>query len=135
MNTTAIAADTQFPFSGASYTADAEEAELWTDETSFPEVGCYKLGCDISASYVLTDGPLDVDLNGHTVDIDDITCFGHVIIRDTSSKKTGTINDSGTESLFTVFDELEVYGGTINGYSKANAEGTIDVMQTGSFRP
>ena len=123
------------PITGAAYTADAEEEpELWTDETSFPTSGCYKLGCDITDMFVSVSESLDIDLNGHTVEVESITCFGNVIIRDTSSWKKGSINGTGTDTLFSVYGELELYGGTINGYSRGSIDGTVSLYGEGSFK-
>ena len=45
------------------------EYNLWKDETSLPTSGFYKLDCDVTADSLDVAGYLDIDLNGHTVNI------------------------------------------------------------------
>ncbi|MBE6864480.1 MAG: hypothetical protein E7495_08000 [Ruminococcus flavefaciens] len=103
---------------------------LWDDPTSLPASGYYKLDCDVKTSSLTVNEFLDLDLNGHTVNIQTINCNGNVIIRDTD--KGGTINCTSTGTLFNVDGSLTLNSGNYK-CDEYSSKPAIKVNSTGKF--
>ena len=103
---------------------------LWNDPTSLPTAGYYKLDCDVTAESITVNEALDLDLNGHTVNIQTINCNGNVIIRDTD--KGGTINCTSTGTLFNVDGSLTLNSGNYK-CDEYSSKPAIKVNSTGKF--
>lgn len=115
------------------YNNSAAECKEWTDSTSLPKSGAYKLMCDVDTSSISVSDFLDLDLNGHTVNMSNIYIDGRMNIRDSSAEKTGTINEKSGGNLFTVYGTLNIYGGTFNGNDQGNDSATIGINGSGNF--
>ena len=109
------------------------ERQEWTDATSLPASGVYKLMCDVDTSSISVSDFLDLDLNGHTVNMSNIYIDGRMNIRDSSAEQTGTINEKTSSNLFTVYGTLSIYGGTFNGNDTGNDLATIGINGSGNF--
>ena len=109
------------------------ERQEWTDATSLPTSGVYKLMCDVDTSSISVSDFLDLDLNGHTVNMSNIYIDGRMNIRDSSAEQTGTINEKTSSNLFTVYGTLSIYGGTFNGNDTGNDLATIGINGSGNF--
>ncbi len=111
---------------------------LWNDPDSLPSAGYYKLDCDVTAESITVNEALDLDLNGHKINIESINCKGNVIIRDsdwngsTYSSSKGSINCTSTETLFNVDGSLTIYNGVIN-CKEYSTEPAVKVSSTGKF--
>lgn len=129
---------------------DVSKYQLWKDENNLPPTDIYskeywKLDCDVKCERFEVDKRefLNLDLNGHKVDINSdikVQSNGELIIRDSSSDKTGTINATYTKRLFSVDGKLSIYDGTFNGSSiegagflGTGASATIGVNYNGVF--
>ena len=109
------------------------ERQEWTDATSLPTSGVYKLMCDVDTSSISVSDFLDLDLNGHTVNMSNIYIDGRMNIRDSSAEQTGTINEKTSSNLFTVYGTLSIYGGTFNGNDTGNDLATVGINGNGNF--
>ncbi|MBR5683018.1 MAG: leucine-rich repeat protein [Ruminococcus sp.] len=106
------------------------EERVWKRTDSLPVAGVYKLECDVDAkSYITISGMLDLDLNGHKVNIPEIICSStsNVIIRDSDPQKKGTIICTEDNNLITSYNKLTIYGGNFYGYDKKTVCATVRI--------
>ncbi|MCR4796032.1 MAG: hypothetical protein K5898_12870 [Ruminococcus sp.] len=113
-----------------------DEAILWTDETSLPTSGKYKLGCDVETDRITVSDRLDLDLNGKAVRIEQIVVDGECAIRDSC----GILPDKGIkgttyESLFEVNGKLDVYGAYIIAYNALIYGGVVTQEMEDNTKP
>ena len=100
----------------------AAKYKPWTDESSLPESGLYKLECDVNVSAVTINDDLDIDLNGHTINTEGITIAddGNFILRDPEHGNSGTVNCTSTGNLISVYGNFLLLNGTLNGNKENN---------------
>ena len=111
------------------------EERVWKRTDSLPIAGVYKLACDADVkNYITISEMLDLDLNGHTVNIPEIICSStsNVIIRDSDPQKKGTIICTEDRNLITSYNKLTIYGGNFYGYDKKTVCATVRIND-GSF--
>ena len=106
---------------------------LWKDSTCLPTSGKYKLDCDVTSSKITVNEFLDLDLNGHSVSVNQITCNGDVTITDTSKEKTGVMSTPDTQSLLEVYGSLTLSGGTFIGNERGYDYATVGVNSNADF--
>ena len=106
------------------------EERVWKRTDSLPIAGVYRLECDADVkSYITISEMLDLDLNGHTVNIPEIICSStsNVIIRDSDPQKKGTIICTEDRNLITSYNKLTIYGGNFYGYDKKTVCATVRI--------
>ena len=108
----------------------------WNDSSSLPTKGKYKLECDVDAPELTAylEGKLQLDLNGHTVNISNISVGSELILRDSSEDKSGTINATDSHALISLYNSgrFKLYGGTLNGTSSSRYP-TIELHTSSKF--
>lgn len=106
---------------------------VWKRTDSLPVAGVYKLDCDVTVkNYVTINGMLDLDLNGHTVNVPEMICNSSTTIRDSDPQKKGTVRCTADSNLITSYNKLTICGGNFYGYDKKTVCATVRIND-GSF--